>query len=137
MFTKDEHENLLKEIAETGGDTENMLNLLQRLRDDFDEREGMLRREGENTDETSPVTTEVENEIREESVEDNREDGGLRRNPVPDGFDNWRDAYSDLKRKYIERFFTTPDEVKKENENDVKRDSKPQTFDELFKNKEG
>lgn len=137
MFTKDEHENLLKEIAETGGDTENMLDLLQRLRDDFDEREGMLRSEGETADETTPDTAAVEDEIRDESVEDNREDGGLRRNPLPDGFDNWRDAYSDLKRKYIERFFTTPDEVKKENENDVKRDSKPQTFDELFKNKEG
>lgn len=137
MLDKNAHENLLKEIAETGGDTDNMLELLQKLRDDFDEREGMLREAGENADETTPVTAETENEIREESMEDNREDGGLRRNPVPAGFDNWRDAYSDLKRKYIERFFTTPDEVKKENENDVKRDSKPQTFDELFKSKEG
>ena len=82
-LTKAEHENLLKEIAMTGGDTDNMLKLMQRLRDDFDEREGMLRKYGEERDKETPITEGEREKIREESREDNQEDGGLRRDPIP------------------------------------------------------
>lgn len=136
-ITKEEHENLLREIAETGGDTANMLELMQKLRDDFDEREGELRRYAEERDKKPPEgARKKDEEIRKESEEDNREDGGERRDPLPRDMVS-RAEYDELKRKYIDRFFSTPDEVKKETEKDVKRDGENQTFEELFKRKEG
>lgn len=136
-LTKEEHENLLREIAETGGDTANMLELMQKLRDDFDEREGMLRREGEREDRNDPDTRAEEDRIVEESTRDNREDGGLRRDPIRDEVENLRRANEELKRKYIERFFSTPEEAKEDQEEDIKRDGTDQTFDKLFKEREG
>ena len=47
----------------------------------------------------------------------------------------------DWRRRYRERFFsgaeTTSQEVKEEQEDDVKRDGGPQTYEELFKEREG
>lgn len=136
-MTKDEHENLLKEIASTGGDTDNMLKLLQRLRDDFDEREGMLRRDGESTDKERPSKEKERERIREESREDNREDKGLRRAPLEDMVP--RRDYDELKRKYIERFFSGADEAMEDQKEDVRKDDKVKniTFDDLFKEREG
>ena len=118
MLKKEEHENLLKQIADSGGDTANMLDLMQKLRDDFDEREGMLKKYGEKYDgENSP----------KEDVETEKEKDGV----------NWKEKYADLERKYKERFFTTPKEVKEETEEDVERDGKKQSFEELFTEREG
>lgn len=137
MLTRDEHENLLREIAETGGDTPAMLELLQKLRDDLDEREGELRRYRESADKDRPAgETEEDARIRRESQEDNREDDGLRRDPLPRDVVS-REEYEDLRRKYIDRFFSTPEEAKKDQEEDVKRDGENQSFDTLFKRKEG
>lgn len=137
-LNKDEHENLLKEIAMTGGDTDNMLKLLQRLRDDFDEREGMLRKEGEERDKESPDTGKEREEIREESEEDDKEDKGLRRDPLSRDMVS-RKEYDDLKRKYIERFFGTPESVMREQTEDAKKDAKSDelSYDDLFKEREG
>ena len=136
-LTKKEHEDLLREIAETGGDTANMLELMQKLRDDFDEREGELRGYGEERDKERPEGAEKEDErIRRESREDDKEDRGERRDPLSKDVVS-RAEYDELKRKYIDRFFSTPEEVKKETEKDVKRDGENQTFEELFKRKEG
>lgn len=136
-LTKKEHEDLLREIAETGGDTANMLELMQKLRDDFDEREGELRRYGEERDKERPEGAEKEDErIRRESREDDKEDRGERRDPLSKDVVS-RAEYDELKRKYIDRFFSAPEEVKKETEKDVKRDGENQTFEELFKRKEG
>lgn len=134
MLTKQEHDDLLKEISETGGDTPAMLELMQKLRDDFDEREGMLRKDGETADST-PIEGEAkaEDEIREESTEDNKEDGGLRRDPLPADMVP-RSDYDELRRKYIERFFTTPDEAKAEQEA-IAKDT-PKTYDDLFKRRD-
>lgn len=93
MLKKEEHENLLKQIADSGGDTANMLDLMQKLRDDFDEREGMLKK--------------------------------------------YSEKYADLERKYKERFFTTPKEVQEETEEDVERDGKKQSYEDLFTEREG
>lgn len=161
-FTKSEHENLLKEIAMTGGDTDNMLKLLQKLRDDFDEREGMLRKGGESRDKDKPDDTAEDDKIKKESTEDNKEDGGLRRNPIKEdismedkrGADGIKDSieeankaqdtvsrreFDDLRRKYIERFFGSFDDAIEDNKDDVKKDDdvKNLTFDELFKDREG
>lgn len=137
-LNKDEHENLLKEIAMTGGDTDNMLKLLQKLRDDFDEREGMLRRDGEERDKESPDTSKEREEIRRESEEDDKEDKGLRRDPLPRDMVR-REDYDELKRKYIERFFGTPESVMRDQTEDVKKDdeSDEMSFDDLFKKREG
>ena len=126
-LTKKEHDDLLKEIAQSGGDTDNMLKLLQRLRDDFDEREGMLRKEGETKDKETPTTEKERDNITEESREDNQEDGGLRRDP-----EGYRKKYEDLKRQYIERFFSGSDEEIKE---EKKEEKKPLTYDNLFERK--
>lgn len=111
-FSKEEHEGLLKQIAETGGDTENMLDLIQKLRDDYDERIGM------------------ENKIQEDETEL--------------GGEKWKEKYEELRRKYIDRFFATPEEAKKdmyevkeEAKEDVKRDGKKVSFEELFEEREG
>lgn len=115
-LTKKEHEDLLREIAETGGDTANMLELMQKLRDDFDEREGELRRYGEERDKERPEEAEKEDErIRRESREDDKEDRGERRDPLSKDVVS-RAEYDELKRKYIDRFFSTPEEVKRDTE---------------------
>lgn len=162
-MTKEEHENLLKEIAMTGGDTDNMLKLMQKLRDDFDEREGMLRKYGEEKDKNRPDTKGEEEKIREESREDNKEDGGLRRDPIEqdggngkggEGQDGIKSSISDamnaqdtvsrkefdeLRRKYIERFFGSGAQAIKDNDEDVRKDDevKDMDFDDLFKAREG
>lgn len=136
-LTKKEHEDLLREIAETGGDTANMLELMQKLRNDFDEREGELRRYREERDKKPPEGAEKEDErIRRESREDDKEDRGERRDPLSKDVVS-RAEYDELKRKYIDRFFSIPEEVKRDTEKDVKRDGEKQTFEELFKRKEG
>lgn len=60
----------------------------------------------------------------------------------PDGED-WKAKYeendSTWRKKYHDRFFsgTSIEDVKKKQEENVKDDSKPRTFAELFKKKEG
>lgn len=147
-MTKEEHENLLKEIANSGGDTANMLKLLQRLRDDFDEREGMLKRYGEERDKERPEGEEKEyDRLKEESKEDDKEDGGERRGAYgdrPRGRNELRDyvsrdEYDRLKRDYIERFFSSPREAEEDQDEDIRKDSRSDkmSFDELFKDREG
>lgn len=149
-MTKEEHENLLKEIANSGGDTANMLKLLQRLRDDFDEREGMLKRYGEERDKERPQGEEKEYEkLKDEAREDDKEDGGERRRAYGDsarrrGGDDRRDyvprdEYERLRREYIDRFFSSPREADREQDEDIRKDDKADkmTFEELFKDREG
>lgn len=128
-FTKEEHDNLLKEIAMTGGDTPKMLELMQKLRDDFDEREGELRRLHESAD-TTPIEGEekADTEIREEAEKDNADDGGLRRDPIT------REEYENLRRAYINRFFGDGDYAP-EADPDPEPEKSPE-WEDLFKNKE-
>ena len=53
---------------------------------------------------------------------------------------DWKSKYeqndADWRKKYRERF-TSGEEIKKEQEEDVEEDSKPRTFDSLFKEREG
>lgn len=129
MYTKKEYDDLLREIAKSGGDTPNMLKLMQKLRDDFDEREGMLKRYSESSDKREPEGTKVEEEkIREESRRDDREDGGERRRAY-DGDTVSRREYEDLRRKYIDRFFSDPErfgDEKKKEDGDI-------SFEDLFR----
>lgn len=135
-YTREEYENLLKEIANSGGDTPAMMELLQKLRDDYDEREGLLKRYGEERDKRAPEGSEEERDkIRKESEEDNIEDKGERRIAYDDYVP--REDYEELRKKYIERFFTSPDKAKRMQKENVMDDGKKRSFEELFKEREG
>lgn len=152
-FTKKEHDNLLMEIAKSGGDTPKMLELMQKLRDDFDDREGELKRYRETADKKPPEgIREEERKVVEESEEDNREDGGERRRAYgvdPDGETRDRRGvsrdvvsradYEDLKNKYIERFFSSIPEAIREQKEDIRKDDnvKDDSFEKLFEEREG
>lgn len=122
FLSKTGHRNILRRIAETGGFTEDMEKDLQALKDDFDEREGMLIKYGESYDGEDEYYDYKENEVPHEK--ENSEDN------------IW-------KKRYMDRFFGSDvvrDEGKEIYDNqkeDVKRDSEPQTFDELLKDVEG
>lgn len=142
-YTPEEYSNLLKEIANSGGDTPKMMELLQKLRDDYDEREGMLKKYSEERDKEKPEGEEKERkELRKESEEDNREDGGKRRRAY-DGdwvsreeFDKMKGEMEKIRKAYIDKYFST---AKQEQEDDIRKDDKSEdmSFDELFKEREG
>lgn len=124
ILTKYGMNTLLRRIMETGGMTEDMEKDIQRLKDDFDEREGILRRYGEVYD----------GEDRDEydyTEKENKKD--------------WESEYRTLEKRYLDKFFgeganpseTSYEEIMNDQETDVKRDSEPQTFDELLFNVEG
>lgn len=119
MLSKEEYDGVLKEIAESGGDTPHVLELVERLRDDYDERIGMEREEA-----------------REGEYETPQELGYKTAAEVPADMVP-RAEYENLRSKYIERFFSSPEEVKEEQTEDVKRDGEKQTFEQLFERKEG
>lgn len=130
-YTREEYTNLLKEIAMSGGDTPKMMGLLQKLRDDYDEREGMLKRYNE-TAGTTPIDGEPKaaEEIRQESEEDNREDGGERRDPVSrEEFERLKADYDNMRRTYIDSYFGEGTDVVEQEE------ATPEVtdFDDLFK----
>ena len=130
-YTREEYINLLKEIAMSGGDTPKMMGLLQKLRDDYDEREGMLKRYNETAD-TKPIEgeTKAAEEIRKESEEDDRKDGGERRDPVSrEEFERLKADYDNMKRTYIDSYFGEGTDVVKQAEHPTEVTD----FDDLFK----
>lgn len=89
LLTKRAAENLLRRLWETGGLNPDMEADLQRLRDDFDEREGILRKygevyDGEDKDEYDWTETRTAAEAQS---------------------NNWEDKYKEMKQRYIDRFF--------------------------------
>lgn len=127
MLTKAGVEKLLRKIMETGGLTNDMADEIKKLKDELDEREGILRKYGEVYD----GEDKDEYEWKERQL-DARE--------VPD---EWEKKYYDLKKEYVDRFFGTDKvkenvtEVLRETEEDVKRDGTEQTIEELFERREG
>lgn len=125
LLTKSGVNKILRRILETGGMTEDMENDIQRIQDDFDEREGMLKNygevyDGEDKDEYDFVGRET---TQLEETED------------------YKGKYEELHKKYLDRFFggtsTEVEEVKEEQTEDVKRDETEQTYDDLFEKREG
>lgn len=125
ILTKSGVNKILRRIMETGGMTDDMENDIKRLQDDFDEREGMLKKygevyDGEDMDEYDFVPREVET--------------------VESG-ENYKTKYEEMKQKYLDRFFggTTEEveDIKEEQTEDVKRDAEEQTFESLFEKREG
>lgn len=124
ILTKTGMDKILRRIMETGGLTEDMEKDIDRLRSDFDEREGMLRRYGETYD--GEDMDEYEWRGRDD---ESRED--------------WRGRYEEMRQRYLDRFFGGRDEgeeyreIMRETDEDVRRDGDPQTFDELLEKTEG
>lgn len=60
------------------------------------------------------------------------------------GGEEWKEKYEELKKKYVDRFFTSPAEVdekvkdlKEETEEHVKKDGEEVSFEDLFEKREG
>lgn len=130
-------ESLLRKIMETGGLTEDMENSVKRLKDDFDEREGILKRYGK--------TYEGDDADEYDWDESNKDDESVY-TPREEEKD-WRAEYEALNKRYIDRFFSgVPTEERAmesgrefadENRADAQRDAKPQSLDELLYRTEG
>lgn len=123
MLTKKGLENLLKAIFSTGGLTDDMEQLVKRLKDDFDEREGILakyRSEG-----YDPEAEEYE--FIEKTVND--EDA-----------DYWRNEAETYKKRYIDRFFGDEEIVEKEEDETIITNEdggeEIKTYDELLEREE-
>lgn len=116
---------ILRRIMESGSLTDEMETDIQRLRDDFDEREGILKKYGEtyvgeDKDEYNFTSTDTLVHASKESEKD------------------WQSEYQSMRQKYLDRFFGgTMETVMNETEEDVKRDGEPQTFDQLLGRAEG
>lgn len=89
LLTRRAMQSTLRRVWDTGGLTPEMENDLKRLQDDFDEREGILRKygevyDGEDKDEYDWVETRTAAEAQST---------------------NWEERYSQLKQQYMDRFF--------------------------------
>lgn len=125
ILTRSGMTKILRRIMESGGMTDDMEEDVRRLQDDFDEREGILRKYGETYD----------GEDRDEYEFSEREEDKLA--------DDWRIKYEEMKKRYLDRFFGTDEieddyfETMRKTREDVKRDGEPQSFDELLERVEG
>lgn len=86
-------EEILKRIIGDRDLTDDMLEDIKKLKDSYDEQQGMA--------------------------------------------NHWKAKYDDLRGRYIERFFTSPEQIKEDTEEDVKEDGEVKSFDELFDEREG
>lgn len=83
MISEKSYNSIIRNIIDSGGMTEDMTRDMERLKDELDERNGMLRRYGEITD---------------------NEDGGAIFT-AKDGGENWRGKYEEMRKRYYDRFF--------------------------------
>lgn len=134
ILTRSGMTKILRRIMESGGMTDDMEEDVRRLQDDFDEREGILRKYGETYD--GEDRDEYEFSERDgTSIYTPREEDKLA--------DDWRIKYEEMKKRYLDRFFGTDEieddyfETMRKTREDVKRDGEPQTFDELLERVEG
>lgn len=123
LLTKTGIKNLLNRLWETGGLSGDMEADIKRLQDDFDEREGMLRKYGEVYD--------GEDREEYEFVE------------KPSETEDWKGKYEEMKSRYVNRFFNG-EETRKDGdsddfktvmdgeEEDVREDGETKSFDDLL-----
>lgn len=116
-MSRDEYMQLLEKIADTGGFTESMLDDIQRLRDDYDERMGELERYKETKDEVRYTDDDV------------MDSDGVK----------WSEKYDDMVRRYKARFFGSFEEAKESQSEDVVEDESStfKDYGELFDNRNG
>lgn len=130
ILTKTGMNKILRRIMETGGLTPDMEEDIQRLRDDFDEREGILKKYGKTYDGKDIDEYEYTGRDMDEIYTSKEEEKDAK---------EWRTKYEEMKARYLDRFFGGVDndknfeETMNETREDVERDGEPQTFDELLK----
>ena len=113
-MTRDEYMSLIMEISELTGDNDDIMSKLDQLRTAYDMRE------------TETSITENETVYTDSDVMDS---DGVR----------WSEKYDDMRRRYRERFFSSPEEAKESQAEDIEKDDKSTqlTFDDLFEEREG
>ena len=124
MIDINEAYKIIERIADSGGLDDDMLSDLKKLKDELDEREGMLKKYGE---------TYGGEDWRDRAARAERERDEIRR--------KYRDRFlygMDKKAEEVEDEKETDGrEIKREQKEDIKRDGKKQTFEELFEEREG
>lgn len=137
ILTRGGMEKILRRIWETGGMTEDMERDIERLRDDYDEREGILKKYGEVYDGEDQDEYEYVEKIG--SI-----DTSTMYTPIEEAKEltDLREQYEEMRRRYIDRFFGGKGEgeyleIMRGQKEDVRRDGEPQTFDELLEKVEG
>lgn len=133
ILTKTGMNKILRRIMETGGMTPEIEEDIQRLRDDFDEREGILKKYGETYDGEDADEYEYTGFDTNKIYTPKEEEKGAK---------EWRTKYEEMKARYLDRFFGGVEnkdfkETMEETREDVERDGEPQTFDELLERVEG
>ena len=134
ILTKTGMNKILRRIMDTGGLTPDMEEDIQRLRVDFDEREGILKKYGETYDGEDVDEYEFTGRDTNEIYTPKEEEKDAK---------EWRTKYEEMKARYLDRFFGGVDndknfeETMNETREDVDRDGEPQTFDELLERVEG
>lgn len=123
LLTKTGIKKIYRRILENGGMTPELEQDIQRLQDDFDERENYLSSygdvlDGEDMDEYSFTAKTV------------TEEG-----------DEYKVKYDEMRQRYLDRFFggvdpKEVDEIKDEQKEDVKEDGEEKEIEDLFKIKE-
>ena len=83
MISEKSYNSIIRNIIDSGGMSEDMTRDMERLKDELDQRNGMLRRYGEITD---------------------NEDGGAIFTAKDVGED-WRGKYEEMRKRYYDRFF--------------------------------
>lgn len=128
LLTKNAMYALLKRIAETGGMTEDMEKDFQRLKDDFDEREGILKKYGEEYDGEKDEYEYIEKEYNKPSDLDSERD-----------VDYWRNQAENYRKRYIDRFFGGDESlIAEEKERSTEEfieteENEVETYDELLR----
>lgn len=125
MRTRVAYEELLTRLMNSGELTPDMEEDFRRLKDELDEREGMLTRYGETYDgenkEYEWVAREVETDGTKDGSDDVVQDDN--ENDVIDTSEenaiDWEAKYKDLKERYIDRFMGR---IKEENLDDMRND---------------
>lgn len=125
MRTRAAYEELLTRLMNSGELTPDMEEDFRRLKDELDEREGMLARYGETYDgenkEYEWVAREVETDGTKDGSDDvvqDDEENDVIDTPEENAID-WEAKYRDLKERYIDRFMGR---IKEENLDDMRND---------------
>lgn len=125
MRTRLAYEELLTRLMNSGELTPDMEVDFSRLKDELDEREGMLARYGETYDgenkEYEWVAREVETDGTKDGsddvVQDDKENGVI--DTPKENVIDWEAKYRELKQRYIDRFMGR---IKEENLEDMRND---------------
>lgn len=148
LFTKKGYDNILQRIWETGGMTPDMEEDIHRLRDEFDEREGILKEYGEEYD-GEDETYEFRRRNEESTISDSGSDITDiidTENTVSttddrveiDNRPDWESRYRKLEQRYKDTFFgrIQPDddfsEIMVDQVDNAVAESAPRSFNELL-----